>query len=875
MTLEALDLPPESLRRPMCSMSRHNGVVTCVKFSPDGRFLASGSDDKIILIWEKDEEQSNRHRQFGELEADLEHWTVRKRLVAHENDIQDICWSPDGSLLVTVGLDRLIIIWNGTTFERIKRYDIHQSMVKGIVFDPANKFFATASDDRTVRIFRYHKKLNESNYEFQIEAVVIEPFKKSPLTSYFRRMSWSPDGQHIAVPNATNGPVTSISIINRGNWATDISLIGHEAPSEVCSFSPRLFKVKGSDNDDTDNFTTILATGGQDRTLAIWSTCNSKPLVVASDIVQSSITDICWAQNGETLYFSSLDGSITCIVLEKNELGEVVSADINDLQLHRFGADRESLTFPESVEQLTLEKKAENSVIPLVRRSVTPVKVPEKVEPVIEKAPVVNNLTPKQTQKLNQSITITKSGKKRISPLLISSSTSSITSKLPVIKSTADSKTNFKVSKSSYYLPRLGIQTSVNGIKLRELSSHYNSKELNEDNDNDNEDMVIDESNNPNQSNISEISLKRQRNRNKRIFMESRYPSTLKLISGLPESLFSSQSVLNCEINNILKGVKDSPIELTNSSSIEVDESIIFSVVVGAVQHLVDSDVKEIDNIVEDTKITSTIEVRNGQSWDYNENEFDYDPRIDFQDPTMVIVSNTLLSDKRKFTLYFPYKIQHALPIIINDILVYYILVSSYGTLQIILAESGNYLCPGLELGSNVVTLRQSNEFIMAVTSSGLIYTWKLNIKEHKIQPILNGVSLAPIMSSIPLPAERVPSKKVPSLILPELKCIMINPQDGSPFVIMNHVSNVYKYSIDLQTWQLVLDSWYYLPFLDNGKIQIDKDGIINSLFKLTYGTFKDDIQRKKFNKYVFNETNTELQSSMKDRFIEMMHYNI
>jgi len=51
-----------------------------------------------------------------------------KRLVGHENgdsaqetrlihpDVQDLAWSPDNHLLVSVGLDSAIMVWNAQTF---------------------------------------------------------------------------------------------------------------------------------------------------------------------------------------------------------------------------------------------------------------------------------------------------------------------------------------------------------------------------------------------------------------------------------------------------------------------------------------------------------------------------------------------------------------------------------------------------------------------------------------------------------------------------------------------------------------------------------------------------------------------------------------
>lgn len=455
-----------SLQQPLCSMTRHTGAVTCVRFSPAGRFLASGSDDRIVLIWEKDEEMG--HTAFGE-EAEMEHWTVRKRLVAHDNDIQDMAWSPDASILVTVGLDRSIIIWSGITFEKLKRFDIHQSHVKGIVFDPANKYFATASDDRTVRIFRYSKS-SPSEMTFSIEHVVVEPFLKSPLTTYFRRCSWSPDGQHIAFPNATNGPVTCTAIVSRGTWDADVSLVGHDAPCEAACFSPKLFEVEGK-------LCSVLATSGQDKTLAVWNTGSSRPLVVAQDVAYKTITDLAWTPDGLTLFACSLDGSIVCFSFSTKELGPLASSEKVEQQLHKYGVDRESAVFPESVAQLVLEEKARGSV------DLEKEKVKQSSQNVLEtRLEAPKNLLNPSKSTLNpakhplnlletrmgnpkhnlssQKVTMTKGGKKRVAPLLLSGAAQPKPKPDPS-HSLARQNLVSLLSQSQAPLPRSGMQSVV------------------------------------------------------------------------------------------------------------------------------------------------------------------------------------------------------------------------------------------------------------------------------------------------------------------------------------------------------------------------------------------------------------------------------
>jgi protein HIRA/HIR1 len=62
--LEAGD-PDSKKPKQLCHMSYHSGTIHTVRFSPNGRWLASGADDKIICIYHLDLNPPSHQASFG------------------------------------------------------------------------------------------------------------------------------------------------------------------------------------------------------------------------------------------------------------------------------------------------------------------------------------------------------------------------------------------------------------------------------------------------------------------------------------------------------------------------------------------------------------------------------------------------------------------------------------------------------------------------------------------------------------------------------------------------------------------------------------------------------------------------------------------
>lgn len=56
---------PPAIPRQLCHMSYHSGTIHTVRFSPNGRWLASGADDKIICIYQLDTQPAAHSASFG------------------------------------------------------------------------------------------------------------------------------------------------------------------------------------------------------------------------------------------------------------------------------------------------------------------------------------------------------------------------------------------------------------------------------------------------------------------------------------------------------------------------------------------------------------------------------------------------------------------------------------------------------------------------------------------------------------------------------------------------------------------------------------------------------------------------------------------
>ncbi|XP_053212128.1 chromatin assembly factor 1 subunit B-like [Panonychus citri] len=341
---------------PLADLNRHPKAINVVKFSSNVNFFASGDDEGNIFVW-KLQDKSGEPMVTGDNDAsgsdkklwsgncfedpdgnnNIEDWCLYKTLRGHNEDVVDLCWSPNGQFLLSGSVDNDAIVWDVNKGVRISYLAGHKGYVQGVAWDPADNYIITLSTDRSLRVFNTSSK--RLIYKVYKSAVKIDEdkvkmtrlFYDDTLPTYSRRVCFSPGGEllfapsgvveldpdeenfkftnavHIFTRNCINKPKYYLSTGNLYNTAVKCCPQRFELKQDLANPFPFPYRI-------------IFAVATQESVL-LFDTQQIEPFASISNIHYTRLTDISWSDDGRLLMISSTDGYCSFIIFDESEFG--------------------------------------------------------------------------------------------------------------------------------------------------------------------------------------------------------------------------------------------------------------------------------------------------------------------------------------------------------------------------------------------------------------------------------------------------------------------------------------------------------------------------------------------------------------------------
>jgi len=259
-------------------LAGHSGEIFSAKFDPAGNFIASGSMDRTIILWQA----SGSYESFGPMSG-------------HRGAILDLQWSRDSKTLYSASADMHLASWNLDAGTTIRRYVGHEEIVNVVdIGKRGDEILLSGSNDCTICIWDSRTK-HASGYietEFPITALAL-----------------SEAGHELY----SGGIDNDIKVWDLRKKAVVYSMLGHEDTVTSLQVSPDSQTLLSYSMDSTARTWDIRPFAPTERSIR---TFDGATIGIEKNLVRSS-----WDTQGKRICVGAGDGTV---IVWSNDTGRLL-----------------------------------------------------------------------------------------------------------------------------------------------------------------------------------------------------------------------------------------------------------------------------------------------------------------------------------------------------------------------------------------------------------------------------------------------------------------------------------------------------------------------------------------------------------------------